>query len=370
MRRHLLIRSICIAALLMVCFTAHAAFGAPAFAAKQTTYIASQNIYQNSSMTVYLKGNQMICRSASGQKKVLLNNIAESYSKQKGGAIESDIQFFVRGKTVYFSETPVDQVSYRLYPARRNIWSVNANGTKKLIMKNAGWIIGGYGSDIIVMKNADGARDHGTVYRISGKKAKKLFKANSEVLLYDGRLFYDNKSYNLDTKVVKKFTPKSDFATKKYLYYVNGKYKLVRLQNSKRVFFQVRYVSRIIGGDDAGNVIYMGKNSSGAMTFYRITASGKAYQLATQAALLNAAGAGHMKVARYSAAVAGGKVCIGIHGNSRSYIVSVPATGGQIRAEETTGALWSMEASGKTIYYTTGGSDRSTHILYRSKTIR
>jgi hypothetical protein len=346
---------VALCALVVACMASPlAASGATA----QTTYIASGSVYHNGYTTVSLKDYKMTAKSAAGKATVLMSGIDQ----------EKNLSFYVRGTTTYCSETPLESADYANDPGSQKLYCVKTNGTKTRITEGVGDIIGGYGEDIITFR-----RDSGTVSRIHAGSSniicKTLFSAGGPVTLFAGKLYYFNKAYSLSTAKTTKFTFKNMVSTKNYLYYVSGSDNLVRMNASGEKKYLAKNVKGVFGGNDNGNAIFS-KSSKTGMNYYRVNSKGTVCRLASQAAVLKAAGINRASELR--AVLVNGKVCIGVYDNvaNNAAIVSVANTGGTPKVIAKTDMLKSMAAYGRVLYYTGGGNDDFQYVYYKAIVIR
>ena len=229
--------------------------------AKKTTYIATQDAYKNSNGIAYMKLNKLHFKGNNGKDKVLVTFDGEE-----------KVTFYMRGKTIYYGVRNYEEVGI---PG--GIYSINIKGKNKtLITKDASQVLGGYGSTIIAVS---GIRVKG--YKVShatNKKTKTIFKiSDDKVYMFNGKIYYRNKAYVIDSGKKITFKNKGMVSAKKYMYYINNKNSLIRLDKAGKKTTVAKNVTEVLGATNGKTVFYAKGN-----TYYRKTGAGKAYALTTK----------------------------------------------------------------------------------------
>lgn len=340
-------------AVLFVCAVFTFCFTGPVdvFAASQTTYPVAHNVYKNDFGQTVFSVNNLVSNDTSGTQNVIFD--IKDYNDFNSNDFR--MSFYMRGKTAYYSLTPLNPYFYKNGAEPQEIWSADIHtGEKKLVVRKCGDIIGGYGTDIITRR-----WDTGAVYRINGTNVVKLFsvkKGKSRdsacVKLFRGKLYYTNKCYDLDTGRVSTFTAHSIVTSKNYMYYTSGVNNLVCMDKDGRKTILCRKIKDVIGGNNNRNAVFR-KNSSAGLTIYRVNSRGRIYRLTTQKKVEESAFS-NLVVSTTRAVLVNGKVCFIMQsGYDQGGIVTVSNTGGALdKAERVFDGAGSAEVLNKTLYYT------------------
>ena len=233
------------------------------------TYIASEDIYVSGKAYVYAKINSKH-NEFQDDKRISLYYVGKN-GKEKHLTYcgYNFTNFYLRGDTVYFN----------FGGSRENICSININTKKvKTIFKN-GFLIGGYGKNVIVRDS------NKNVYSVTPKGEKtKLCKNYYNI--FNGCLYSADKKFNLANNKITNVARKSDiYTTNSYLYYINKKGNLTSL-DKKGIKRNVDVmVTSIIGANDGKTVLYTKGNK-----VYRRTGTNKKIELADITKLRNTTG--------------------------------------------------------------------------------
>jgi hypothetical protein len=232
---------------------------------EENTYIATQDAYKNANGVAYMKGNTLRFKSSNGTDKALVT------FERTGG-----VTFYMRGKTVYYGVEDFDGDS------TTGIYSVNISGKNKTLITNkVSKILGGYGSTIITISGNTNIGE--TVYSVVNKNTKKLFKTSAKTItLFNGNIYYGNKVYNIANNKSTTFKNKGTVSSKTYMYYINSKNNLIRLDKAQKEITIAKGVTDVLYANNGKTVIYTKGD-----TYYRQTAKGKAYPLTTTNELQN-----------------------------------------------------------------------------------
>lgn len=231
-----------------------------------TTYIATNRSYavSNGSVFSFDKG-KLQYRTKQGKTKTLAKFSDPYYT----------CKYYVRSNVVY----------YCLNNQKTNcLMQVGLNGkNKKKLYSNKisnVMLIGGYGSDIIFQ-----CGDRICKYK-DGKVKTLVEIKDGEILLllaqiFNGKIYYNNKSYDLATGKTKTFKAEYTYSTKNYLYYLTNKMDIKRLDKSGKINTVATKITDLnyVDGD---TVCYSKKNSNNKEVFYKRTGvKSKAVQLCT-----------------------------------------------------------------------------------------
>lgn len=330
---------------------------------KETTYLASDNVYNNPSGKVYVQENRtvndwstrLVAKTPDGKTTILENAKfdAPQYS------------FYIRGKTVYYSLVDAECADSEY----SGLFSVNLDGTnkKKIAEKdfNDDKILGGYGDTILL---------YGGRAVVDGK-IKKIYSAKSDYYekLFNGKIYYANSVYDLDTQKVStfkkrnsvKYPTKNPYVTNKYMYYLNTSNNLVQMDTNNKEKIIVKNVEGILGGNSNRHVIYTKKDKKGVVTVYRHNKFGKDYPVVAfntiKKLLKQKSGVPKLYVRITSAVFAGDKICMTVTGNVGA-VLKMKMNGTNIKYIDYLGenpdedgggfSLGNLESWGKEVYYT------------------
>lgn len=230
-----------------------------------TTYIATNKSYEvkNGSVFSFDKGTLQY-RTKQG-KTTTLAKFSDCYS----------CRYYVRNSVVYFN-TNSEKSSY--------LMQVGLNGkNKKTLYKgrsNGVLLIGGYGSSVIFLTG-------NKICKYTGGKVTTLIKSEDifiladNIKIFNGKIYYGSKCYDLATGRTKTFKAQLYFPTNDYLYCVDNGMNLKRLDKSDK---SKTVATKITGLPlvDGATVIYSKTNSSKKEVFYKRTGvKNKAVKLCT-----------------------------------------------------------------------------------------
>ncbi|MCI6652472.1 MAG: DUF5050 domain-containing protein [Ruminococcus sp.] len=228
-----------------------------------TTYIATNRSYavKNGSVFSFDKGTLQY-RTKQGKTKTLAK-FSDFYS----------CKYYVRSNTVYYNTN--NQKSHCLMQV-----GLNGKNKKKLYSSKTLIVslIGGYGSSVIFQCGEK-------ICRYKDGKVKTLIKTDDGILffaqIFNGKIYYNNKSYDLATGKTKTYKGEYSYSTKNYLYFVNSKMDLKRLDKSGKINTVATKITDLnyVDGD---TVCFSKKNSNNKEAFYKRTGvKNKAIQLCT-----------------------------------------------------------------------------------------
>lgn len=235
------------------------------------TYIAVSDVFVSGKSVFYIKENLLAVEEDDWQS----NEYYALY--QKDGSRKEKIigytgygagfrtTFFSNGKYVYYTNDTNNADS------TLNVYDLKKQKSKPLVKKMR-YIIGGYGENAIIQDSK------WNVYSVApnGKKTKLISDPKKTVYIFNGKLFYGNKKYDLSNgKVTASAKKINAYSTKNYLYYLNSKGNLTSLDKSGKKQNVDTKVDKIIGANNGKTVLY----TKGKKIFRR-SAEGKKVQLA------------------------------------------------------------------------------------------
>ena len=266
--------------------------------AKQTkktpnTYVATYEEYLNFSKGTIQNSlfGKLSYYKNSGKKSILLD-------KCGGLAAEEVINgFYVRGDKVYYciSEPGKENFVY-------NIKTVNLTGKKYEVLYKTSdkkvdyaGLIGGYGSGAIFYEtkynNKNDNLDY-TVKMVRNHKVTTLFKVGKKTgvdfSIFNGKIYYNNKAYNIANGKKTTFTAKKTYVTNNYMYYINKNNNLKSLDKKGVRRIVTKNVYKYYYGNNGASVIYSKLNSNKEEVFYKRTINQKEYKLCTWKDILKA----------------------------------------------------------------------------------
>ncbi|MGN0468707.1 MAG: hypothetical protein ACI4GY_08300, partial [Acutalibacteraceae bacterium] len=118
-------------------------------------------------------------------------------------------------------------------------------------------------------------------------KISNVFKANGEVEIFNGKLYYDKKSYDLKTKEVKSFNVEKIYASEKYLTYINKNNNLKRLDCNGKTEMIAKNVYQCYWSNNVPTVIYSIKDKNGDEVFYKRTKDYEPVKIASSNQMLS-----------------------------------------------------------------------------------
>ncbi|MGN0459828.1 MAG: hypothetical protein ACI4HL_02830 [Ruminococcus sp.] len=229
------------------------------------TYIATNQGYGVKNGTVFSLSKGTLQYRTNKGKTTTLAKFSDTYS----------CKYYVRSNIVYYN-TNTGTSSYLMQVG------LNGKNKKKLYSgkSNGVLLLGGYGSSVIFQSGEK-------ICKYKGGKVTTLIKSEDAVLFYgynqifNGKIYYGNKCYDLATGKTKTFKAQYYFATDNYLYYIDNSMNLKRLDKSgksKTVATKITNLSLV----DGATVIYSKTNSSKKEVFYKRTGvKNKAVKLCT-----------------------------------------------------------------------------------------
>lgn len=245
------------------------------------TYVPSNDVYNFSKGTIH--------SSIWGKLIYIKNNGKEIILDEVYPYNEEIFSYYVRGDKVYYSV-----LSYDLAPDNSEYYqirSVNLNGKNKkalyLSSSRMFGMIGGYGSGIIFYEYSK--KNILTVKMLKNNKTTTLFKVKGfyDFNIFNGKIYYNNKSFNLKTHKTDKYVAKEIYVTKNYMYYINKNNNLKSLDKKGARRIVTKNVHKYYGANNGSSVIFSKLDSKKEEVFYKRTGTGKEYRLCAWSDIFN-----------------------------------------------------------------------------------
>ena len=140
--------------------------------------------------------------------------------------------YYIRGNSVYYGYRDKAKKNYKSQIRKVDLDGKNKTTLYSKIYANgdAFYLIGGYGSGVIFSEKIYNKKNKTYTYivkMIRNKKVTTLFKVNSkkkvDFKIFSGKVFYNNKSYDLAKGKSTSYVAKRIYITKNYMYYINKK---------------------------------------------------------------------------------------------------------------------------------------------------
>ncbi len=233
--------------------------------------------YTNSRGTASIIDGKFVFTNLKG-KKYLIEK--DGYKNKKGKFIYTEVDgFYVRLDKIYYTlehwTYDSDEGFYETVKRQLKVSSLDGK-TKKVIAEHKYEpivLFGGYGSSVIYQLDK-------RVYKWYKEKTTKLYNKKGgntideeyETSYFNGKLYHDNKVYNLKTGKTKSFVASQTRNSKKYLYYINKNGNLKRLdkQGNRETVDSKGKIEKIYLVNAGQTVIYS-KGTGEKETFYRRT---------------------------------------------------------------------------------------------------
>lgn len=237
------------------------------------SYVATNDVYCFGKGMVYTKTGRLIYEKKSG-KKIVLEKYNWNY--------DAVYSYYVRGNTVYYLIYKEDRSGNPKNKSSFKIKSVNLSGKNKttICSTNASaFLLGGYGSSIIYEET--NKKYVNKIKKINNNKTTTLLtvKGKSSFEMFNGRIYYNNKAYNLKNGKTAKFVAKEIYVTKNYMYYMNKNNNLKSLDKKGTRRIVAKNVHKYYGANNGKIVIYSKLNNNNEEVFYKRTGTDKEYML-------------------------------------------------------------------------------------------
>ena len=198
--------------------------------------------------------------------------------------------YYIRGNSVYYGYRDKAKKNYK-----SQIRKVDLDGKNKTTLYskiyangNAFYLIGGYGSGVIFSEKIYNKKNKTYTYivkMIRNKKVTTLFKVNSkkkvDFKIFSGKVFYNNKSYDLAKGKSTSYVAKRIYITKNYMYYINKNNNLKSLDKKDVRRIVTKNVYKYYNANHSNDVVYSKLNKNKEEVFYHRAGTSKENKLCT-----------------------------------------------------------------------------------------
>ena len=198
--------------------------------------------------------------------------------------------YYIRGNSVYYGYRDKAKKNYK-----SQIIKVDLDGKNKTTLYskiyangNAFYLIGGYGSGVIFSEKIYNKKNKTYTYivkMIRNKKVTTLFKVNSkkkvDFKIFSGKVFYNNKSYDLAKGKSTSYVAKRIYITKNYMYYINKNNNLKSLDKKDVRRIVTKNVYKYYNANHSNDVVYSKLNKNKEEVFYHRAGTSKENKLCT-----------------------------------------------------------------------------------------
>ena len=198
--------------------------------------------------------------------------------------------YYIRGNSVYYGYRDKAKKNYKSQIRKVDLDGKNKTTLYSKIYTNgdAFYLIGGYGSGIIFSEKIYNKKNKTYTYivkMIRNKKVTTLFKVNSkkkvEFKIFSGKVFYNNKSYDLAKGKSTSYVAKRIYITKNYMYYINKNNNLKSLDKKDVRRIVTKNVYKYYNANHSNDVVYSKLNKNKEEVFYHRTGTSKENKLCT-----------------------------------------------------------------------------------------
>ena len=198
--------------------------------------------------------------------------------------------YYVRGNSAYYGYRDKVKKNYK-YQIRK----VDLDGKNKTTLysktyanDDAFYLIGGYGSGVIFSEKSYNKKNKTYTYivkMVRSKKVTTLLKVNSkkkvDFKIFSGKVFYNNKAYDLAKGKSTSYVAKEIHITKKYMYYINKNNNLKSLDKNGVRRIVTKNVYKYYNANNGNDVVYSKLNSNKEEVFYHRAGTAKENKLCT-----------------------------------------------------------------------------------------
>ena len=198
--------------------------------------------------------------------------------------------YYIRGNSVYYGYRDKAKKNYK-----SQIRKVDLDGKNKTTLYskiyangNAFYLIGGYDSGVIFSEKIYNKKNKTYTYivkMIRNKKVTTLFKVNSkkkvDFKIFSGKVFYNNKSYDLAKGKSTSYVAKRIYITKNYMYYINKNNNLKSLDKKDVRRIVTKNVYKYYNANHSNDVVYSKLNKNKEEVFYHRAGTSKENKLCT-----------------------------------------------------------------------------------------
>ena len=198
--------------------------------------------------------------------------------------------YYIRGNSVYYGYRDKAKKNYKSQIRKVDLDGKNKTTLYSKIYANgdAFYLIGGYGSGVIFSEKIYNKKNKTYTYivkMIRNKKVTTLFKVNSkkkvEFKIFSGKVFYNNKSYDLAKGKSTSYVAKRIYITKNYMYYINKNNNLKSLDKKDVRRIVTKNVYKYYNANHSNDVVYSKLNKNKEEVFYHRTGTSKENKLCT-----------------------------------------------------------------------------------------
>ena len=196
--------------------------------------------------------------------------------------------YYIRGNSVYYGYRDKAKKNYKSQIRKVDLDGKNKTTLYSKIYANgdAFYLIGGYGSGVIFSEKIYNKKNKTYTYivkMIRNKKVTTLFKVNSKKKVdfksFSGKVFYNNKSYDLAKGKSTSYVAKRIYITKNYMYYINKNNNLKSLDKKDVRRIVTKNVYKYYNANHSNDVVYSKLNKN--KVFYHRAGTSKENKLCT-----------------------------------------------------------------------------------------
>ena len=198
--------------------------------------------------------------------------------------------YYVRGNSAYYGYRDKVKKNYKY-----QIKKVDLDGKNKTTLysktyanDDAFYLIGGYGSGVIFSEKSYNKKNKTYTYivkMVRNKKVTTLLKVNSkkkvDFKIFSGKVFYNNKAYDIAKGKSTSYVAKEIYITKKYMYYINKNNNLKSLDKNGVRRIVTKNVYKYYNANHSNDVVYSKLNSNKEEVFYHRAGTAKENKLCT-----------------------------------------------------------------------------------------
>ena len=198
--------------------------------------------------------------------------------------------YYIRGNSVYYGYRDKAKKNYKSQIRKVDLDGKNKTTLYSKIYANgdAFYLIGGYGSGVIFSEKIYNKKNKTYTYivkMVRNKKVTTLFKVNSkkkvDFKIFSGKVFYNNKSYDLAKGKSTSYVAKRIYITKNYMYYINKNNNLKSLDKKDVRRIVTKNVYKYYNANHSNDVVYSKLNKNKEEVFYHRAGTSKENKLCT-----------------------------------------------------------------------------------------
>ena len=198
--------------------------------------------------------------------------------------------YYIRGNSVYYGYRDKAKKNYKSQIRKVDLDGKNKTTLYSKIYANgdAFYLIGGYGSGVIFSEKIYNKKNKTYTYivkMIRNKKVTTLVKVNSkkkvDFKIFSGKVFYNNKSYDLAKGKSTSYVAKRIYITKNYMYYINKNNNLKSLDKKDVRRIVTKNVYKYYNANHSNDVVYSKLNKNKEEVFYHRAGTSKENKLCT-----------------------------------------------------------------------------------------